>query len=104
VLLLLLLLANSMRYIVSLIEVSLCVLLFATVYYRMTFLDASHFRMRSASDTASHTIDFMDSLYFALVTQSTVGFGSIVPISDVAKALVSVQVFSTIAFVLRWTH
>jgi hypothetical protein len=92
-----------MGYIVSLIEVSLCVLLFTVVYYGMTFLEAQHFRMRAASDTASHTIDFMDSLYFALVTQSTVGFGSIVPISNLAKAVVSVQVFSTIAFVLRWS-
>ena len=94
-----------MQYIVHLFEVLLCVLSFAFVYYVLSSLqDEKHF-INNTNNAYPHNfkIHWIDAIYFSLVTQSTVGYGSIVPASLFAKCIVSLQVFSTIAFVLRWS-
>ena len=92
-----------MNYLVLLTEVMLCVVAFAVIYYLLATRDNTHFRNNIRYTINTPSIGIVDAVYFSLVTQSTVGFGSIVPASTLAKALVSLQVFSTIAFVLRWS-
>lgn len=92
-----------MQYVLLLSEVILCLLFFACVYYALANADDRHFRNNTHSTLPNPPIGAIDAIYFSLVTQSTVGYGSIVPSSSLAKAVVSLQVFSTIAFVLRWS-
>jgi len=92
-----------MQYVLLMSEVILCLSLFACVYYALASADERHFRNNTHTTLSDAPIGVIDAIYFSLVTQSTVGFGSIVPTSSLAKLLVSLQVFSTIAFVLRWS-
>lgn len=93
----------KMKYNTLLSEVSLCVVAFALVYYILAIADEQHFRNRSHTALSNAPIGFIDAIYFSLVTQSTVGYGSIVPSSTLAKTIVSMQVFSTIAFIVYWS-
>lgn len=92
-----------MQYYLLLTEVVVCVVGFAVVYYLLATHDDSHFRNNTHTIHPNPPIGVVDAIYFSLVTQSTVGYGSIVPSSTLAKTIVSLQVFSTIAFVLRWS-
>ena len=82
---------------------------FALVYYALPHLSAGpshHFRNEARRSGASGGggggggLTLLDAFYFSLVTQSTVGYGSIVPVSTVAKAVVAAQVTSTLAFLI----
>lgn len=84
-------------------EVLLCVVLFAFVYYILALQKNIHFKNTTSLVTNSQEINIVDALYFSLVTQSTVGYGSIVPVSMISKICVSFQVLSTLLFVVRWT-
>jgi hypothetical protein len=57
---------------------------FAEIYGTIAANDANAFSMAS--------LGTYDLLYFSLVTQSTVGFGDIVPRSDLARAFVCLQI------------
>ena len=89
-------------------EVLACVLVFAVVHFaimRSNVHAYSNRNIHSAHTTDStHTagVQFLDALYFSLVTQSTVGYGSIVPYSPLAKVAAGVQVLTTLFFVVRW--
>ncbi|MFD2205343.1 potassium channel family protein [Kiloniella antarctica] len=45
-------------------------------------------------------ISFSESLYFSIITLSTVGFGDIVPLSHVIKAVVSLQIIVSVMLLL----
>ena len=91
-----------MRSLVRLLtEVSLCILFFAMIYFFLATPRNMHFQ-KTTYNPRDLDIRFVDSLYFSLVTQSTVGYGSIVPISTISKVFASLQIFSTFIFVLRW--
>ena len=90
-----------MNFVVLLSEVILSVIVFTIAYYILSQQTHVHFQ-NNTNYVSEHKIDAMDALYFSLVTQSTVGFGSIVPVSTISKLCVSVQVFSTLLFVVRW--
>ena len=90
-----------MKFYILLAEIIVCVIAFAIIYYILSKQNVVHFRNNSNYVT-EHEIDSIDAVYFSLVTQSTVGFGSIVPVSRLSKLCVSLQVFSTLMFVVRW--
>jgi voltage-gated potassium channel len=46
----------------------------------------------------------IDALYFATVTMTTVGFGDIVPLSQAARALVTLQLVFDVAFIALVAH
>ena len=92
-----------MQYYLLLTEVDVCLVGVAVVYYVLATHDDSHLRNNTHTIQPNPPIGIIDAIYFSLVTQSTVGYGSIVPSSALAKTIVSLQVFSTIAFVLRWS-
>ena len=90
-----------MNFFILLCEVLLSVVVFSIVYYILSRQNDIHFR-NNANYVTEHEIDIIDAIYFSLVTQSTVGFGSIVPVSTTSKICVSIQVLSTLIFVVRW--
>ena len=62
------------------------ILIFAIWYRLLSFWDPSAF---------SYTLNIIDSLYFSVVTLLTVGYGDIIPISNLAKGLVILQLILT---------
>lgn len=63
--------------------------LFAGTYVRLSQLDAGSF---------SEPLGRTASLYFAIVTLGTVGYGDITPTTDLSRVLVSIQVLTDLAF------
>ena len=97
------LLLSVMQFIFLLCQVIVCVLCFASVYYALTQIEQRHFEFNTMNRAGDRNFEIVDVVYFSLITQSTVGFGSIVPVSNLAKVVVSMQVFSTLAFVVYWS-
>jgi len=44
-------------------------------------------------------IHFFDALYFSIVTQSTVGYGDLVPTNTLTKCLTMLQLFTVVAII-----
>lgn len=59
---------------------------FALIYYVM------------GKNHLSDELDFFDSLYFSVVTQTTIGYGDIIPVSRVGKTVAMVQILLFIYF------
>jgi hypothetical protein len=70
--------------------VPLFVILFASTYYVMTKHNTASFSTIS---------DRTDSLYFTVTVFSTVGFGDIVPISQPARILVTIQMVGDLVLI-----
>lgn len=70
-------------------------LLFGIVYSILLMLDTTSFTMKQ---TKTHTYSIYDSLfdglYFSFITQTTIGFGDVVPKSYLAKIIVILQCLS----------
>lgn len=65
--------------------------LFALLYLSLSVTDNSSFNER---------LGRMDALYFTTSTFATVGFGDITPVSELARALVSVQMIADLGAIL----
>lgn len=85
---------------------------FLTFYSMMVILFAALYRMVGwLDDSPSFLIDgigrdptFLESLYFSLVTVSTVGYGDIVPLSYAARIVVALQIVAGILLLLFGFH
>jgi voltage-gated potassium channel len=76
---------------------SMNIIVFACIYRIMDrYTVAHHFMV----DGLARDIDFPESLYFSVITLSTVGYGDIVPISDVARLVAAVQIVFGIMLLL----
>ncbi len=76
---------------------SLLVIVFATVYRIIDrFSAGAHFLIEGQL----RDITFTESLYFSLVTVSTVGYGDIVPESDLVRVVVSLQIMFGVLLLL----
>lgn len=64
------------------VSVPLVVLLFATAYVRSSYGDA---------DAFTEPVSRLDGVYFSMTVLTTVGFGDIAPVADVARAMVTAQ-------------
>ena len=64
---------------------------FAIIYYILQILDR---------DSFSETLGAVDCAYFAIATQSTVGFGDIHPKKDAAKIIVALHIVISLLLVL----
>jgi len=68
---------------------SMNIIVFACIYRIMDrYSAAQHFRIEGVA----RDIDFPESLYFSVITLSTVGYGEIVPMSDVARLVAALQI------------
>lgn len=80
---------------------SMMVVLFATLYRLIgRFDDAPTFLI----DGIGRDPSFVESLYFSIVTLSTVGYGDIVPISYTARIVVSLQIVAGVLLLLFGFH
>ena len=76
---------------------SLIVILFASAYRLMSvYTSQPHFRVAEAL----RGLTFSEAIYFSIGTISTVGYGDIIPYSNLARVLSSVEVFCGITLLL----
>ena len=76
---------------------SLLVIIFASIYSMISqFSAAEHFRVGSVA----RVISFSEAIYFSIVTISTVGYGDIVPVSNVTRMLASMEVVCGVMLLL----
>ena len=76
---------------------SLLVIVFGAVYRILDrFSAASHFLVVGQA----RDIDFSESLYFSVITLSTVGYGEIVPASDLVRVIVAIQIIFGVLLLL----
>jgi len=77
------------------------VIIFACLYRLIDrFSDVMHFQIEGVK----RGISFVESLYFSIVTVSTLGYGDIMPLSYLVRFLVGVQIVSGILLVLFGVH
>ncbi|WP_282610774.1 potassium channel family protein [Pelagibius sp. Alg239-R121] len=76
---------------------SINVIVFASLY---RILDRFSDDYQFAIDGAARNISFQESLYFSIITLSTVGYGDIVPVSSGLRALSAVQIVLGVLFLL----
>lgn len=82
------------------------ILMFTFNIIQIVLVFSIWYRMIStwAPSSFSHSLSILDSLYFSIVTFLTVGYGDMIPISDLAKGLVVLQLiltFYTIVIVIN---
>ena len=76
---------------------SLTIIVFASVYRVIDrFTLAKQFKI----DNVAREISFSESLYFSVVTMSTVGYGDIVPATSLVRVVVSLQIVSGVILLL----
>jgi len=63
---------------------------FASIYYNLYKIDSNNFI------SSNNHFNFIDSIYFSIVTFATVGFGDIIPKSNLAKIVVSCEILTSI--------
>jgi voltage-gated potassium channel len=80
---------------------SMIVVLFATLYRLLGRLDTAPTFL---VDGVARDPSFVESLYFSIITLSTVGYGDIVPITYAARIVVALQVVSGILLLLFGFH
>jgi hypothetical protein len=73
----------------AVVALALFLVLFASAYVSLA---------NSGSSNFNEHVDRTGGLYFAIVTLGTVGYGDIVPTSDFARVLVSVQIMVDLVF------
>ena len=60
------------------------------------FASGDHFRV----DNVIRTLSFSEAMHFSIVTISTVGYGDIVPASNIARVLASIEVICGVLLLL----
>ncbi len=76
---------------------AILVIVFAAIYGIISHSsDAHHFRI----GTEYRALSYFEALYFSVVTLATVGYGDIVPSSNIVRALVAVEVIIGVMLIL----
>jgi voltage-gated potassium channel len=76
---------------------ALLVILFASIFSIVSqFAGSEHFRVGNVT----RSITFSEAIHFSIVTISTVGYGDIVPASNLARVLASVEVICGVMLLL----
>ena len=82
----------------KIIYIIVYLLILSCIYY---FLDQySSENIFFIRDSNENKISFWKAVYFTIITQSTIGYGDIVPKSSLTRFLVSFQALSTILLVI----
>ena len=87
-----------MKIIYIIIYIILYLLILSCVYYLIDYYSTENIFI--IKDSSESSITFWEAIYFTIITQSTIGYGDIVPKSLLARILVTVQALSTIILVI----
>ena len=68
----------------------LVLIVFSLIYWLLG--TSENFKFDTISNNNSNSLTFLNSLYFSFITQSTIGYGDILPTSSLAKILVMCQI------------
>ena len=71
------------------------VLVFAILYYI-----AYHYIEHAYDKDKSHQLSFFEFLYFSLTTQTTIGYGDIIPTHYITKAIAALQLITVISIII----
>ena len=80
------------------------IVLFGHIYASMDkFLENKHFAYNDDYNAGQEdkTIGFFDYLYFSAVTSASTGFGDVIPASDLARVIVTIQILLSYSLILR---
>tara|TARA_Y100000389_G_C17183614_1_gene375264 strand:+ start:217 stop:471 length:255 start_codon:yes stop_codon:yes gene_type:complete len=69
-------------------------IIFSFIYYS---LDKGELLIKGSEDTLNK---YLDCLHFSIITQTTVGYGHIYPITDRSRMIVNAQCISTFILLL----
>ena len=73
-------------------------LVLSCIYFLIDYFSTENiFFIRDSTETK---ISFWEAIYFTIITQSTIGYGDIVPKSPITRLLVTFQALSTIILVI----
>jgi hypothetical protein len=76
----------------------LFILIFAIIYFfAFKYIDNSYY---FADNIKEKKVSFIDFLFFSISTQTTIGFGNIVPRHDLIKVIISLQLLLSIALLI----
>lgn len=82
----------------KLIYIIIYLLILSCIYYFLDYFSNQNiFLIR---DENENKITFWEAVYFTIITQSTIGYGDIVPQSPITRLLVTFQALSTIILVI----
>jgi voltage-gated potassium channel len=68
-------------------------LFFSFLYYSILPSLENKESLKFVHGNLYHKISLVDCIYFSVTSQATVGYGDIIPITDLSKLFVSIQVF-----------
>jgi len=64
------------------------------ILFILLFTGIYHWISNQSTDHFGRPLSVFDSLYFSMITQTTIGYGDIVPISQIAKIICMAQMLS----------
>ena len=74
------------------------ILIFSIIYFfAFKYLDNSYY---FSDKMKEKEISFIDFLFFSICTQTTIGFGNIVPRHNLIKIIISIQLILSIAIII----
>ena len=74
------------------------IFIFSCIYFiAFKYVDNSYY---FSDKMKEKEISFVDFLFFSICTQTTIGFGNIVPRHDLIKVLISLQLLISIALII----
>ena len=81
------------------------IILFSLIYY---VIGKENFEFNIFNKNSKRDINYLDYLYFSIVTSSSTGYGDILPTTDLSRLLTCIQMFLVYTTILRiffiYTH
>ena len=75
------------------------IIIFSLFYYLIGRKTKTHFLVRSRYGHRLIKLSLIDALFLSVTTQSTIGYGSITPISPIAKTISIIQMILIYLFI-----
>ena len=75
------------------------IIIFSFFYYLIGRKNNTHFIKKSRYGHRPIKINLIDALFLSVTTQSTIGYGSITPISPIAKTISMIQMILIYLFI-----
>lgn len=74
------------------------IIVFSLIYY---FVGSDNFIYTQTGQNVSKKLEYLDFLYFSTVTSASTGYGDIIPNTNLARILVTIQILITYTTIFR---